>query len=452
MLRRSVPLIAPLLFVVLGAAGPFEGCDEGGTSDDPRPLPRDDGGACFFDEDCVAVGCEALRCLAGACVQVAPIRDADGDGHAPPPCGTDCDDRLVTVSPDATEVCDLVDQDCDGTIDEDAAPTAIRFDLTTLDPTMSATSWDDQVIVSDAEFTSRGLRTRRLSLDGTLGTVEPLFDTEREPIAIDAAPAEGGAWFVIALEPASVLDPATLVLVELERAEEGVVTAAGAPVTRDVESVTALVAITIDGVPYVAWDAEDTSRFVWTPAWAAPVRVADGLVAGIGALDLASDGTNVAVPSGTGEVTFLAATDGTVVGTVTPDGELSPGRPLASDEGHVWVLVRDAFDHSVQPITASGTSPVTTLPTGGGSVHLGIDRTPDGLVITRGDTSSVRAWVLDAAMPSMIRRTFGADEISGTGRAIVSVDVASTSQGTAIVTNFGAAGSSLAVLACGAGS
>ncbi|AKF07607.1 putative metal-binding motif-containing protein [Sandaracinus amylolyticus] len=450
MLRRATVLIAPLLFVVLGAAGPFEGCDER-DGDDPRPLPRDVGGTCFFDEDCVPAGCEALRCLAGACVEVAPIRDADGDGHAPPPCGTDCDDRVVTVSPDATEVCDLVDQDCDGAVDEDAAPTAIRFDLTTLDPTMSATSWGDRVIVSDGEFTARGVRTRRLGLDGALGTVEPLYDTERAPIAIDAAPTEEGAWFVIALEPATDAS-ATIVLVELERDDEGAVMPVGAPVTRDVDGVTAMVAITIDDVPYVAWDAEDTSRFVWTPAWAAPVRVGDGLVAGIGALDLASDGANVVVPSGARELTFLATADGSVVGTVVPDGELSPGHPLASDEGHVWALVRDAFDHSLQPITSSGTSPVTTLPTGGGSVQLGIDRTSDGLVITRGDTSSLRAWVLDAEMPSTIRRTFGPDEISGTGRAIVGVDVAATTQGTAIITNFGAGGSSLAVLACGAGS
>ena len=38
--------------------------------------------------------------------------DADGDGHTT--CGGDCDDGNAAISPDATEVCDFVDNDCDG--------------------------------------------------------------------------------------------------------------------------------------------------------------------------------------------------------------------------------------------------------------------------------------------------------------------------------------------------
>jgi len=61
--------------------------------------------------------------------------DADGDGHGDPSTGTDaceapsghvaddtdCDDTLAGVSPSASETCDDVDQDCDGTVDEDAS-------------------------------------------------------------------------------------------------------------------------------------------------------------------------------------------------------------------------------------------------------------------------------------------------------------------------------------------
>jgi hypothetical protein len=44
--------------------------------------------------------------------------DADGDGRAPPQVGgDDCDDTNATVYPGAAEVCDGVDNDCDGAVD-----------------------------------------------------------------------------------------------------------------------------------------------------------------------------------------------------------------------------------------------------------------------------------------------------------------------------------------------
>lgn len=46
--------------------------------------------------------------------------DLDGDGYDAEACsgGTDCDDELERVSPDAEEVCDEIDNDCDGRVDE----------------------------------------------------------------------------------------------------------------------------------------------------------------------------------------------------------------------------------------------------------------------------------------------------------------------------------------------
>jgi hypothetical protein len=54
------------------------------------------------------------------------VRDADGDGFPDArccngaTCGTDCDDTLGSVHPTANEVCNEVDDDCDGSVDEGA--------------------------------------------------------------------------------------------------------------------------------------------------------------------------------------------------------------------------------------------------------------------------------------------------------------------------------------------
>lgn len=141
-------------------------------------------GSCSSDADCVGrVACVVLSCVYGRCEEVDEVRcpespdpcsenvcseatgecelvprtsDLDGDGFRgplpgfaaaePEGCGSDCDDRSASSFPGGVEICDGVDNDCDGIIDNG------QFYLASVDPSSTL------VPVPSAPFVTSGRR------------------------------------------------------------------------------------------------------------------------------------------------------------------------------------------------------------------------------------------------------------------------------------------------------
>ena len=107
-------------------------CNDGDAAIHPAATERCDG----VDNDCD--GTIDNSDAVGATIWY-PDTDADGYGDAASPesaCdqplgslsdGTDCDDRNATIRPGATEMCDGVDNDCDGTADENDAADVVTW-------------------------------------------------------------------------------------------------------------------------------------------------------------------------------------------------------------------------------------------------------------------------------------------------------------------------------------
>jgi hypothetical protein len=85
------------------------------------PPPPCGGVVCDDGDTCTRDTCESNKCV------YKPI-DADGDGFAPGTCkpgsiatGGDCDDSKNAIKPSASEVCDGLDNNCNGMVDEGLA-------------------------------------------------------------------------------------------------------------------------------------------------------------------------------------------------------------------------------------------------------------------------------------------------------------------------------------------
>lgn len=117
-----------------------DGCDSDCTASCHEDADCDDGNPCNGEELCdpandtctpgAALECDDhIACTADSCDPVAlcqyQLIDEDGDGFAPDSlgaCGADCDDGDPSSYPSAAELCDNLDNNCNGARDE-LAPT-----------------------------------------------------------------------------------------------------------------------------------------------------------------------------------------------------------------------------------------------------------------------------------------------------------------------------------------
>jgi hypothetical protein len=205
-MRRALALL--VLLALLGVSPPaFRGCD-GGTPPPEVALPPTpaDAGVCLVDTDCAPVGaCSDVRCLAGACVVVSSTIDRDGDGFAAAPCGDDCDDDDASTRPDAPELCNGRDDDCDTEVDEGADPAFASRSIDGLSATATL------VTVGDVLVLASGASVRSLDRFGRVGATRDVFgDRALTDLAAATAPDGRAALVGATTTPAPALLVTTL--------------------------------------------------------------------------------------------------------------------------------------------------------------------------------------------------------------------------------------------------
>ncbi len=336
-----------LLVPLLAGAGPdYVGCG-GGPESVPSggaPLPEATD-ACTVDADCPADACAQLRCIAGVCTEVAPMIDEDGDGDAPPPCGTDCDDTRPEVGGGFGEVCDGLDNDCNMLVDDGASRVDRVFPVPNADPTSIVVPWGDRFLLTD---------TTRVAVFGSTvtlgGEVSRPFELQRlvrgaafRAIA-GAAAADGRVLFV------TLTDDSLLRYLVVQPDGEGITVVDG---PADLDS--GLVDIqAIDVIPFGADWAIGISgrsditaqRVVMTALDAPPPIVLDVAATGTLSFAVATDGTHLVVPDTEDGLHFFLPTGEEDVGFTLP-GLGMARHPLASWSGAVVAVVADAFDYNI---------------------------------------------------------------------------------------------------------
>jgi hypothetical protein len=188
-----------------GAGGDMGGGGEGETAD-AGPPPR--GGVCRKrdpvdcddNDECTAQECDSYT---GQCIYNLVSFDIDGDGYRGPKvgtvagelgsCGDDCDDTSELAHPGGFEVCDGVDNDCNGIVDDNAdfiptgkEPIRLSGDIDPAGP--GGLAWSGSSYAAVYTGTKDGFAVFRTMLDPVGGPIPP----GEEAVTIKSADASGG--------------------------------------------------------------------------------------------------------------------------------------------------------------------------------------------------------------------------------------------------------------------
>lgn len=408
------------LLSLLSLGSDFEGCSGSPRIPDGRGLPMGTGG-CLVDADCGTDACSVLACVAGECVEAGPRTDADGDGFAPAPCGTDCNDANASVFPGALEQCDAIDQDCDGVVDEGAPGVRAVHLPDGLD--------DAQIVAAGDAFAVLGrgpsgeVAGYLLDRNGARGLPIPLFVPEAPGALERLASASDGERIAVAFGLAG----GPVQLLEIER-EGDALRSLGAPRTIGASPATAIDAHIFGGQTWVAFDtndAEEPQRWLWR-AGADLLPLEASFEVGPA---LADDGASVVVTSGYSAFAFVS-TDGALRARHELPWTLATGLPIAAGEGAVFAAYHDAFDHNLITVTEAGFGMSFTAPYGSRDDTLSLRTLPEGVLVLRASEGELlRGWLLTPDFRSYVA-TFTDGELTPYGaptRVSTATDATATS-------------------------
>jgi len=184
-------------------------------------LDRLDQGSCTNDAQCSSLeaiqptgnACRTWQCnnaVGGSGVCAIDTRDDDGDGAAPMMCVVapalpDCDDADGMRSPLSLDRCNLLDDNCDGVIDEGFAgglSNVVETSASTsrISFSRNATSTDVSVVELRAGMP---IRKGAVAAGGTVLTLQPIIGASRPDRNVGTHATLGGEGSIVVFDPVS---------------------------------------------------------------------------------------------------------------------------------------------------------------------------------------------------------------------------------------------------------